>query len=169
MSDGNRAAGRWTRLRVRDGAMEPATSAAAAPEPPEPRQSHSGSFIGSGAVFEGTLALCGDFHIDTEFRGELRTDGTLVIGPGASVEGDVHARQVIVEGAVVGNIFARRKLTLRATARVHGDLETACLEVTPHAFFQGRTVMTRPQDVSRDSAPEVTAAPRERPSPAPSL
>jgi cytoskeletal protein CcmA (bactofilin family) len=49
---------------------------------------------------------------------------------------------------------------LRAGGRLHGDIETACLEIEPHAFYQGSTRMTRPQaaSVSRDAAaPEVVA------------
>jgi cytoskeletal protein CcmA (bactofilin family) len=157
MSEIDRARARWSNLRIRSEAPAVPTTEAEAPEPSESQRLHSGSFIGLGAVFEGTLKLQGDFHIDTEFHGELRTDGTLVVGPAASVLGDIHAREVIVDGAVVGTISARRQLTLRAGSRVHGDLETACLEVRPHAFFQGQTSMTRPQDASRETAPKVTA------------
>ena len=59
--------------------------------------------------------------------------------------GDVRAREVQVHGAVLGDISARRQLILHAGSRVHGDLETACLEIQRHAFFQGGTKMTEPQ------------------------
>lgn len=95
-------------------------------------------------MFEGTLKLKGDFRIDTEFRGELRTDGTVVVGPLGSIEGDIVARQVEIEGAVVGNITARRLCILRSSARLHGDIQTACVEIERHAFFQGGTRMTQP-------------------------
>ena len=127
---------RWKTIRTRgDGVPAPEC---AEPEVP------TGTFIGSGARFEGTLHLRGDFRIDSEFQGELKTDGTLTVGEEGSVEGDIHAREVEIRGAVVGNVFARRQLVLCAGARLHGDVETACLEVQRHAFFRGTTAMTRP-------------------------
>lgn len=119
------------------------------PETPEPV---TGTFIGAGALFEGTLSLQGDFRIDSEFRGELCTDGTLVVGPSGSVVGDIRAREVQVFGAVVGDVSARRLLILHPGCRVHGDLDTACLEIERHAFFQGTTRMTEPQARRREEA-----------------
>jgi cytoskeletal protein CcmA (bactofilin family) len=132
-----------------------------APEPEEtPTVRQAGTFIGSGALFEGTLSLKGDFCIDSEFRGELCTEGKIVVGPGGSVVGNIRAREVEVQGAVVGNVCARRLLILHEGSRVHGDLETACLEIERHAFFQGATKMTEPQ-ARRD---ETAAAARPTPS-----
>lgn len=120
----------------------------------------TGTFIGAGALFEGTLSLQGDFRIDSEFRGELCTDGTVVVGPSGSVVGDIRAREVQVFGAVVGDVSARRQLILHAGSRVHGELDTACLEIERHAFFQGATRMTEPQARRREepvSEPAKTA------------
>ena len=114
----------------------------AAPEAPSRT---TGTFISSGAMFEGTLSLKGDFHIDTEFRGELETDGIITVGPNGSVVGDIRGREVVIRGAVVGNVTAPRQLVVEANAKLHGDIETACLDIQKHAFFQGRTSMTLPQ------------------------
>jgi cytoskeletal protein CcmA (bactofilin family) len=119
----------------------------------------SGTFIESGALFEGTLTLKGDFRIDSEFRGELATDGVIVIGPSGSVEGDIKARQVEIQGSVVGNVNARRLFILRASGRLHGDVESACIEIERHGFFQGGTRMTRPQAASLPSAVDDALAP----------
>lgn len=127
----------WNRVKVAEAALdEPEVSV-----PSEP----NGTFIGSGAMFEGTLKLRGNFRIDSEFRGELRTDGKIVIGPSGSVVGDIRANEVEVLGAVLGDVWARRVLILRAGSRLHGTVTTACLEMERHAFFNGTTVMTEPQ------------------------
>ena len=134
----------WKSVSVLEAESEPRETASTALP--------SGTFIGAGALFEGTLTLHGDFRIDSEFRGELSTDGTIVVGPSGAVVGDVRAREVEVFGAVVGDIDARRQLVLRAGARLHGDIETACLEIERHAFFQGVTRMTEPQAMRRTRA-----------------
>ncbi len=137
--------GTWTRFRTPRANIAPPRveeePAAAADSSGRPR---SGTFIEVGAMFEGTLTLSGDFRIDNEFRGVLSTDGTVVVGPNGSIEGDIIARQVEIEGAVVGNISARRMCVVRSTGRLHGDIETACIEIEPHAFFQGGTRMIQP-------------------------
>ena len=140
----------WKKIDVTEsqpGAAEPE----AAPDPTRARS----TFIASGALFEGTLRLTGDFQIDSDFRGELRTDGKVVIGPDGSVEGDIHANEVEILGAVVGDVSARRELVLRAGARLHGKVTTACLEIERHAFFTGETVMTEPQRHSRAESRDV--------------
>lgn len=141
--------GTWSKFRIPRGsnaaskvedAPAPVTTAAPAPV----AKPISGTFIGLDARFEGSLRLKGDFRIDNEFRGVLKTDGTVVVGPNGSIEGDIFARQVEIEGAVVGNVNARRMFVLRASGKLHGDIETACLQIEPHAFFQGGTRMTLP-------------------------
>jgi len=149
----------WQRLRVGE-PVGPDLEAEPEPEAaPEPRE--VGTFIGAGADFEGTLSLRGDFQIDSEFRGALETDGTITVGLQGTVQGDIRAREVVIRGAVVGDVHARRQLVLEAGGRLHGDVETACLQIEKHAFFQGRTAMTRPQAATR-----ATAVPASRPEPA---
>ena len=154
-SSGSRVQWGWKSVRTTERA-ERTASKAAPPELTAPERP-AGTFIESGALFEGTLRLRGDFRIDSEFRGELTTDGTIVVGPAGSVVGDVRAREVEIFGAVVGNVTARRQLVVHAHARLHGDIETACLEIEKYAFFRGKTSMTEPQAL-RQRATQTQAA-----------
>jgi len=139
----------WNRIQI-----------AESPTGADTRQSEEsppvGTFIASGAIFEGTLTLKGDFLIDTEFSGELETDGTITVGPQGTVVGSIRAREVVIRGAVVGNISAPRQLIVEATGKLHGDIETACLEIRKHAFFKGTTSMTQPQAYRRTELSEST-------------
>ncbi len=157
MGDAWSIRGRWKSFEIDGG--EPAEAVAGSDPGSEESGSTgptTGTFIGAGALFQGTLRLTGDFCIDSEFHGSLATDGCLTVGPSGSVEGDIHAREVIVAGAVVGNIVARRQLILRSGARLHGDIETACLEIERHCYFNGRTAMTRPHADPRPTPPQET-------------
>jgi cytoskeletal protein CcmA (bactofilin family) len=148
----------WNRVQI---AESPARAEA---DVRSSEDSRSGStFIASGAIFEGTLTLKGNFRIDTEFRGELETDGTIIVGPQGTVVGNIRAREVVISGAVVGNVTAPRQLIVEATGKLHGDIETACLEIQKHAFFKGETSMTQPQvyrrpEVSETREPETVFA-----------
>ena len=149
MSDRGGLGSRWKTIRTGGGGV-PAYERAL------PERVEAGvptvTCIGSGGRCEGTLRVQGDLRIDCEFRGDLETDGGVTVGESGSVEGDIRAREVEIRGAVVGNVVARRQLVLYAGARLHGDVETACLEVQRHAFFQGTTAMTQPHESTRSAA-----------------
>ncbi len=148
----------WNRVRLTKRFMGEATE----PEvTPVVEADPTGTFISSGAMFEGTLSLKGDFHIDTEFRGDLETDGIVTIGPNGSIVGGIRGREVIIQGAVVGDVMAPRQLVVEAHGKLHGDIETACLEIQKHAFFQGKTSMTLPQ-ASRMRPPSDSTAEESR-------
>jgi cytoskeletal protein CcmA (bactofilin family) len=117
------------------------------------------TFIDQGAAFAGTLRLHESLRLDAEFRGAIESEGTVVIGETAGVEADIRAREVVILGAVVGNVVATRQLTIRSGGRLHGDVETPCLEIEKHAFFNGRTTMARPEWGARDAAARTEAPP----------
>ena len=148
----------WNRIQIVDSPAGADTDTDTDADTSTTQESRSdvGTFIASGAIFEGTLTLKGDFRIDTEFRGELETDGTITVGPEGTVVGNIRAREVVIRGAVVGDVFAPRQLILEPTGKLHGDIETACLEIQKHAFFKGSTSMTQPQTYHRK--PEAVAS-----------
>ena len=68
------------------------------------------ALLDHGASFEGRLTFEGTVRIGGSFKGEIFTNDTLVINPGAKVEAQIEADTVIISGQVKGNIFARRRL-----------------------------------------------------------
>lgn len=110
------------------------------------------TFIDDGADFDGTLRIASNLRIDSEFKGAIESGGTVTVGETAGVEADIRAREVIICGAVVGNVVATRQLVLRKGSRLHGDVETPCLEIEKHAFFNGRMTMVRPEVALRANA-----------------
>jgi cytoskeletal protein CcmA (bactofilin family) len=135
----------WVQRQVGSQEAEPAAG-------PDRRQEQTGghkTFVFQGAEFEGTLRLRESFHIDSEFRGEIVSEGTVTVGEAAGVEATIRARNVIIGGAVVGNVSASRQLVIHAGGRLHGDVETPCLEVEKGAVFNGRITMVRPEVAAR--------------------
>lgn len=83
--------------------------------------------------FKGTL------HIDGYFGGNVRSDhGTLVLDQNGEINTDIQVGVAIINGTVVGNIKAGRRIELGSTARVIGDLHTPALTVMPGAIFEGK-------------------------------
>ncbi len=117
---------------------------AAEPEAPAPVQPLK-TFVDPGAEFVGTLRLKDGFQIDSEFRGAIESEGTVVVGAEAGIEASIKAREVIVFGAVVGDVSGSRQVILRAGSKLHGDVETPCLEIERGATFNGKATMVRPE------------------------
>jgi cytoskeletal protein CcmA (bactofilin family) len=108
--------------------------------------------IEPGCEIDGTLTLEGPLRIEGEFRGAIDCHDDVTILASGTVEASIHARSVIIEGAVVGDVSATREVVIGATGRLHGNLETPCLAIERGAFFQGQTRMYRPEVIARRAA-----------------
>jgi len=122
------------------------------------REDSPKTFVFQGAEFEGRLRLRESFRIDSEFRGEIESDGTVTVGELGGVEAQIRARIVIIRGAVVGDVSASRQLVIHAGGRLHGDVMTPCLEIEKGAVFNGRMTMVRPEVAARSAARAETAS-----------
>ncbi|RLA86340.1 MAG: hypothetical protein DRG31_00490 [Deltaproteobacteria bacterium] len=98
-------------------------------------------FLGRETAFEGKLDFKGAVRIEGNFKGEIRTPDLLIIGEGARVEGQIEVGTAIIQGEVLGNIRASKKVELRSSARLSGDISTPLLVVEEGAFFDGSCKM----------------------------
>jgi cytoskeletal protein CcmA (bactofilin family) len=96
------------------------------------------ALLGRGTEFEGKLHFEGRVRIDGVFRGEIRSDDTLVIGEGAEVHAEIDVATVIVRGGVVrGNIRARTAIEIHAPGKMVGNLHSPSLFIDRGVEFQG--------------------------------
>ncbi len=99
------------------------------------------SFVGRGAYFEGKLAFAGSVRIDGHLRGEVRGDGTLVVGETGVVEANVQVRSLVVLGAAAGQIAAKERIEVGAHGRLEGSIATPKLAVAEGALLSARIDM----------------------------
>ena len=100
--------------------------------------------IGKSVVFDGELTSDEDLKFDGTLKGHLHVrDATLTIGEGATVEADVRAKQVIVQGTVQGSIAAGDRIELTAAAKVTGSLTAERVVIVEGARFSGTVDMGR--------------------------
>ena len=111
------------------------------------------TILGQGSAFDGKLTFEGTVRIDGDFSGEIRTDGTLIVGQTAKVKAQIDASIVVIEGQVEGDIRASERVELAGTARAVGTLHSPSLEIHRGAVFDGRCVMSmRPADAVEAAA-----------------
>jgi len=97
--------------------------------------------IAQGTIFEGDLKSEGDFRIEGLIQGTLITKGKVVIGSTGKIDGSLSCKNADIEGGFKGKLTVQETLSLRATARVEGEVETGKLAVEPGASFNAHCQM----------------------------
>ena len=112
-----------------------------------------------------TVTIKGDIRSEVDLLIDGQVDGTLdlgqhrlVVGPNAQVRASIAAREVEVQGVVVGNIEAVERIILRESSKVVGDLKMAGVVIEDGANFKDSIDITRPQRAV-PPAPTVSAKP----------
>jgi len=101
-----------------------------------PRPSGVPSIISADMTIRGNLKCAGRLQIEGTVLGDIEV-GQLVISDGAVVQGEIDAQEVEISGALTGLVRAR-EITLKATARVVGDLYQEVLAIDPGAQLEGQ-------------------------------
>ena len=79
------------------------------------------TIIGNGSAISGDVKINGFVRIDGDIDGNLETDGNVIIGENARIQGDLKAKSIIIGGIILGNIRAAESVKLLTTAVVIGD------------------------------------------------
>jgi len=58
-----------------------------------------------------------------------RLNGDLLVGATGLVEGEVDARNVVIQGAVSGKLTARNQLEIKPSGRLTGECSAASIEI----------------------------------------
>ncbi len=102
------------------------------------------SLLDSQLTVSGDVETEGSLRIDGHLDGNIRRADTVVLGAGASMNGDVRAREVIVGGTLTGNVYASERIELQATAVVTGDVTAQLVLVQEGGVVNGRVDMQPP-------------------------
>jgi cytoskeletal protein CcmA (bactofilin family) len=112
------------------------------------------TFIGPNVIIDGTLGGSEPIVIEGTVHGKINLSADLVIGKKARVEAVVHAKNVIVEGRLNGDVSADDRVELVTTANVDGNIKAPKIIVAEGAKFRGNVDMgsARPREAAVDGA-----------------
>ncbi len=99
------------------------------------------TYIDASSELDGKLRCKETIRIDGRMKGELHCEETVIVSQGARVKANINAESAVISGEVRGDIVAKRKITLEATARVTGDLSTPGIVIQEGAKLKGRIVI----------------------------
>lgn len=97
------------------------------------------TLIAADVEITGTIKTNGSIQFNGKLEGDLHCDGNTTIGKTASVKGNLFVDSISLEGSVTGNITAKDRIQMLATAKVHGDIKAKRLTVEDGVTFIGRS------------------------------
>jgi cytoskeletal protein CcmA (bactofilin family) len=102
------------------------------------------TLIAKSVRVHGDVEFAGGLHLDGHVAGNVRADPqsptSLSVSESGSIEGAVEATEVVLHGTVRGDIVARGRVVLGASARVEGDVHYGVIEMTLGAQITGKLV-----------------------------
>lgn len=98
----------------------------------------STAWLGPGIQVKGQITGDEDLHVDGKVEGPITLGGhRLTVGSGAEVASEIVAREVVVQGRVDGDLWARDRIEIKKNGHVTGDLTTARIQIEEGAYFKG--------------------------------
>lgn len=148
--------------------VEPAREQTAAPSYPQRRTiedapTRAGAVIGKSLSITGRVTGREDLVVDGRVEGDIELpESRLTVGAGGHVQGGVRAREIVVYGAVQGNLEATERIEIKKNARVLGDLKAARPVIEDEAYFKGNVETIRvdpPKQPAAQPTQRVTTPP----------
>ncbi|TVO72470.1 bactofilin family protein [Sedimenticola selenatireducens] len=103
--------------------------------------------IGSGTTINGDVNFTGGLHVDGLICGNVMVDeggdSALTLSEQGRVEGDIRVPNVILNGTVVGDVYASERVELAPKAKVTGTVYYNLLEMAMGAEVNGQLIHTK--------------------------
>jgi len=80
-------------------------------------------YLGKGCRLTGVLKVQGMMRIDGFVEGEVFGSDLIQVGKEGTIEATVHAKHIVAQGPLRGDIFAQEKVELLAPAKVEGTID----------------------------------------------
>ena len=115
------------------------------------------ALLGEHTVFEGKLSFHGTVRLDGHFKGDISSDGILVIGEHGFVEANITSGSVVIGGEVHGDITAGSGIEILAKGKVYGNIVTPSLIIHEGVIFEGNCRMNKAHEATESELSEQTS------------
>ncbi len=107
-------------------------------------QNRIDTLIGAATVIEGNVTFSGGMRIDGKVNGNViglpEKQSTLVLSEQGSINGEVQATHLVINGVICGSVTSGEYMELHAKSRVTGDVHYKMLEIQVGAVLEGRLI-----------------------------
>ena len=116
--------------------------------------------IGENCTIDGDITFDKTIEIHGKITGTVKiaencTTAMLIIKKNGIVEGDVYGDEVVIEGEVVGNVTGKKKITIKSSSFVSGNVYYDILDMNGGATVNGNLIRNKgkePQKIENNSA-----------------
>ena len=102
------------------------------------------TLIAADTSVDGHIRFAGELYVNGAVTGDIEggneSQGTLVVSEEGSVKGEIRAPNIVIGGAVDGDVHADLRLEVAGSARIRGDIHYKLVEVQTGALIDGRMV-----------------------------
>ncbi|MFN2308415.1 MAG: polymer-forming cytoskeletal protein [Gammaproteobacteria bacterium] len=100
------------------------------------------TLIGQGTEISGDVRFNGGLHVEGTIKGNVVASGeaVLMLSEHGRIEGDVRVPNIVLNGAVTGDVHAAERIELASRARVTGNVYYNLLEMAMGAEVNGNLV-----------------------------
>ncbi len=116
------------------------------------------STVAGSMRMTGDIEAEHDMRIDGKIYGNVYCNAKVVLGPSGIIEGDLHAQNADIFGAVAGNVIVKDMLCLKSKCNINGNLTVGKLDIEPEASFNGNCSMVH--DVAGVQTPKLASSPK---------
>ena len=116
--------------------------------------------VGENCTIDGDITFDKTIEIHGKITGTVKiaencTTAMLIIKKNGIVEGDVYGDEVVIEGEVIGNVTGKKKITIKSSSFVSGNVYYDILDMNGGATVNGNLIRNKgkePQKLEDNSA-----------------
>ena len=105
---------------------------------------HVDTLIGSRVTIRGDVHFSGGLYIEGTVQGGVfadeGSDAVLTLADCGTIEGEVRAPHIVVNGQLHGDVYATQRIELGPKARVQGNVHYQVVEMAAGAMLTGRLI-----------------------------
>jgi cytoskeletal protein CcmA (bactofilin family) len=114
--------------------------------------------IGRDTEIRGDVTFQGGLHVEGAIRGNVmapdEVSNVLTVSEAGVIEGDVRVPNVVLNGAVIGDVHVSERIELAAKARISGSVYYRLIEMAMGAEVNG-SLVHRPDGGESATAPQT--------------
>lgn len=110
----------------------------------KPKSTRIDTLIGQNTQIKGDIIFSGGLRIDGTVIGNITANGddkaVLTISEQGKIEGEVKVPNLLINGSILGNVYASQHVELAPKAKVEGNLYYHLLEMTMGSEVNGQLI-----------------------------